>query len=44
MAQMVFSLALGKYLFGPFTPTDNREEAELCEYLESTLEARQVLR
>jgi hypothetical protein len=26
VTQMVFFLALGKYLFGPFTPTDNREE------------------
>jgi hypothetical protein len=34
--QLVFFLALGKYLFGPFTPTDNREEVEPCEYLEST--------
>jgi hypothetical protein len=40
--QLVFFLALGKYLFGRFTPTDNREEAEPCEYLESTLATPQA--
>jgi hypothetical protein len=32
--QMLFIFALGKYLFGPFIPTDNREENEPCEYSE----------
>jgi hypothetical protein len=26
--QMVFLFAFGKYLFGPFTPTDNREKQQ----------------
>jgi hypothetical protein len=34
--QRVFFLALGKYLFGPFEPTDNREGTKLCESLALT--------
>jgi hypothetical protein len=32
--RMLFIFALGKYLFGPFEPTDNREESEACAYSE----------
>jgi hypothetical protein len=34
--QLVFFLALGKYLFGPFEPTDNRKDTEPCESLALT--------
>jgi hypothetical protein len=40
--QLVFLLALGKYLFGPFEPTDNREDTEPCESLALTQATRQA--